>query len=205
MIEKKQFDAIDLTKWISSLFVIVIHTVPLTNYEIANFYITNVLARLSVPLFFAISGYLFFRKITFDNGRIARTKENTKHLTSYVKRLVIIYLGSSGLYLFYRIPYWYSINRWGVSALKDYLASFFLSGSEYHLWYILASIYGIIILYVLLSFVRSDIVKYLCMIGWIFECLIYSYSWIGIDKNNILTWFTSNFSVCFDAVFVQCR
>lgn len=96
---------------------------------------------------------------------------------------------------------WYSIDWWGLHALKDYLVSFFLSGSEYHLWYILASIYGIILFYLLLSFIRLDIMKYLCIAGWLIECLLYSYSWIGIENISVLTWLTSHFSVCFDAAF----
>ena len=44
-------------------------------------------------------------------------------------------------------------------------------------------------------------IKYLCAAGWIIECLLYSYSWIGIDDVEILTWLISHFSVCFDAAF----
>ena len=96
---------------------------------------------------------------------------------------------------------WYSTGWWGLHALKDYLVGFFLSGSEYHLWYILASIYGIILFYIFLSFVSIDAMKYLCAAGWIIESLLYSYSWIGIDNIEMLNWLTSHFSVCFDAAF----
>lgn len=201
MSDKKQLDNLDLAKWICSLLIIIIHTAPFEKLPIVNFYITNVLARVAVPLFFAISGYLFFRKITFENGKITRNSENVSCLIRYVWHLTIIYVAASVFYLLYKIPMWYSIDWWGFHALKDYLSSFFLSGSEYHLWYILASIYGIILFYILLSFIRLDVMKYLCIVGWVIECLLYSYSWIGIDNISILNWLTSHFSVCFDAAF----
>ena len=113
----------------------------------------------------------------------------------------MIYLAVSAFYLLYKIPMWYSINWWGLHAIKDYIVNFFLSGSEYHLWYILASIYGIITFYILLSFIQLDVMKYLCIAGWLIECLLYSYSWIGIEDSGMLSWLTSHFSVCFDAAF----
>lgn len=201
MPKNNQYDTLDLTKWICALLVIVIHTAPFEKLPIVNFYITNVLARIAVPLFFAISGFFFFRKITFENGKIKRNADNMNRLLKYVKHLSVIYLSASAFYLLYRIPYWYSIDWWGLHALKDYLVGFFLSGSEYHLWYILASIYGIILFYVLLSFVRLNVMKYLCAVGWVIECLLYSYSWVGIDNISLLNLLTSHFSVCFDAVF----
>lgn len=201
MLKKNQYDTLDLAKWICALLIIIIHTAPFEKLTIANFYITNVLARIAVPLFFAISGFLFFRNITFENGKIKRSSDNMNRLLKYVKHLSVIYLAASAFYLLYKIPYWYSIDWWGLHAVKDYLVNFFLSGSEYHLWYILASIYGMILLYIILSFVRLDTVKYLCVVGWIIECLLYSYSWVGIENISVLNLLTSHFSVCFDAAF----
>ena len=72
-----RYDSLDLAKWICALLVIVIHTAPLSKVStIGNFYFTNVLARIAVPLFFAISGFLFFRKLTYENGRVKRSAEN---------------------------------------------------------------------------------------------------------------------------------
>ena len=201
MTNKKTYDNLDVVKWLSALLIIIIHTNPFHEIEIIEFFTKDVVARIAVPLFFAISGFLFFRKITFENGKIVRTSQNLAYLLRYVKHLIIIYLGASAFYLLYKIPMWYSIGWWGLPALKDYLVCFFLSGSEYHLWYIIASIYGIILFYLLLSFIRLDIMKYLCIAGWLIECLLYSYSWIGIENISVLTWMTSHFSGCFDAAF----
>lgn len=99
MSEMKQMDSLDFAKWICSLLIIIIHTAPLEQIPIVNFYITNVFARIAVPLFFAISGFLFFRKITFENGKIARSSQNFTYLLRYVKHLIIIYLGASAIYL----------------------------------------------------------------------------------------------------------
>ena len=56
------YDSLDLTKWIGALLVIVIHTSPLEALSSTlNFYTRDVLARVAVPLFFAISGFCFLR------------------------------------------------------------------------------------------------------------------------------------------------
>lgn len=201
MADNKSFDSLDLTKWICALMVVIIHANPFQDTLILSFYVKDVLARVAVPMFFAISGYLFFKKITFENRKIARNSDNIKYLLRYVKHLSLIYLFASVFYLLYRLQHWYSIGWWGISALKDYLSDFLLSGSEYHLWYILASIYGIVLFYIILLFIRIDVMKHLCIVCWVIECMLYSYSWIGIDNIDILNCLTSHFSVCFDAVF----
>lgn len=201
MTTRKSFDSFDLTKWICSLMVIIIHTRPFKNNPIFDFYVTDVLCRIAVPLFFAMSGYLFFRRITFKDGKIERSSDNMGRLIKYVKHLSLIYLAASAFYLLYIIPYWYHIEWWGLHAIKDYAASFLFSGSIYHLWYLVASVYGIILLYILLTFVSIDVMKYLCVVGWVVECLLYSYSWIGTYNIGALSWITSHFSACFDAVF----
>ncbi|MBR3144995.1 MAG: acyltransferase family protein [Clostridia bacterium] len=79
---KKQLDAVDLTKFVSALFVLAIHSNPFLDLSAKlDFFISNGVARLAVPFFFTISAYFFFLKET--------TKENT---IKYCKRLLILYL-----------------------------------------------------------------------------------------------------------------
>ena len=62
--ERKNYYALDVAKLICALLVICIHTGPLLDISSdANFVLVQVLARLAVPLFFVISGFLFFQKI----------------------------------------------------------------------------------------------------------------------------------------------
>lgn len=104
MANKKTYDSLDVVKWVSALLSVIIHTNPFHGSELLEFYTKDVISRIAVPLFFAISGYLFFRKITFENGKIARSQQNCTYLFRYVKHLILIYLGASSFYLLYKIP-----------------------------------------------------------------------------------------------------
>ena len=89
-LDTNSFQILDLTKFIGALLVVLIHTAPLEPYSaIANFYTRDVLARLAVPLFFAISGFFFARKP--NPGKSLR-------------RIALLYLGWSAIYLFLQLP-----------------------------------------------------------------------------------------------------
>ena len=51
-------ESLDVVKWVSALLIIIIHTNPFREIEVLDFYIKEVLARIAVPMFFAISGFL---------------------------------------------------------------------------------------------------------------------------------------------------
>ena len=197
-----RYDSLDLAKWICALLVIVIHTAPLSKVSaIGNFYFTNVLARIAVPLFFAISGFLFFRKLTYENGRVKRSAENRARLWKYWKRLSLIYILWSAVYFLWQLPEWYKTGWWGMTLLKDYAAAFLLNGSHYHLWYILASLYAVPVLYFLTQHLRRKTLFGLSIVLWLIECLIYSYSWLWPNMPSSLCWALDRFSILFDAVF----
>ena len=69
MTRLKQFPAIDYFRLIASVFVIAIHTGPLSSYwNAGNFWITRVLGRLAVPFFFMTTGYFLAQK-QWRNGK----------------------------------------------------------------------------------------------------------------------------------------
>lgn len=197
-----RYDSLDLAKWICALLVIVIHTAPLSNISsIGSFYFTNVLARIAVPLFFAISGFLFVRKLHCENGRVKRCAENRARLWTYWKRLALIYLLWSAVYFLWRLPEWYKSGWWGMDLLKDYAVAMLFNGSHYHLWYILASLYAVPILYFLMQNLSRKKLLVLSIALYCIECMIYSYGWLLPDVPAILSWTLNRFSILFDAVF----
>lgn len=194
--------ALDITKFVCALFVIMIHTRPFAGYsDILDFYTVNVIARIAVPLFYAISGYLFFSKLRYQDGKIAKCTENRAILLKYLKRTSFIYIGWSVVYIIFQLPQWYRTGWWGKALVKDCIASFLFKGSYYHLWYLLALLYGLPVLYFLLSFFSARNVRILFPILWLIECLLYSYSWIGLDRIPALSWLTGHFPIFFDAAF----
>lgn len=199
----KQFTAIDLAKFICSLLVVFIHTTPLVNIsEAANFFATNILARVAVPLFFAISGFLFFGKLSYCNEKISGDGDNLRRLLSYCKRNTLLYLGWSVVYLaVIYIPMWHRTGWWDIHVVKDALASLLFSGIHYHLWYLLAMIYAIPLLYAMLRLLSRKKVRWIAAILWVGECLTYSYSWIFPDSFPLVSFLLSRMPIVFDAGF----
>lgn len=199
---RKYCFSLDVAKFVCALLVIIIHTRPFKNLsDIIDFYLVDVIARIAVPLFFAISGYLFFNNLRYQDGKISNCAENRAKLFKYLKRIVLLYVGWSIVYILVQLPQWYQSGWWGKVLLKDCAASFLFSGSYYHLWYLLALIYALPLLYFLLSLVSVRHLRIIISVLWLVECLLYSYDWIGIDRIAVLSWLTGHFPVIFDAVF----
>ena len=192
----------DIAKFLCSLLVIVIHTRPLSAYSTwLDFYTVDVLARIAVPLFFGMTGYLFYGSLTFVNGKIERTTDNYRKLLRYLSKIGLIYCGWSAIYFLIRLSMWYRIGWWGTTLIKDFAISFLFQGSYYHLWYLLALLYAIPCLFALMCFIPKNKLILVAVPLWTIECMIYSYSWIVVDKIPVLSWVISCFSVWFDAIF----
>jgi serine/alanine racemase len=185
---KQNLDSFDVARVLCALLIIVIHTEPLAPYSaIANFYLCNVVARIAVPLFFAMSGFLFSRKA---------------NLKRQIFRIGKIYLCWSFVYLLIQIPQWYRTGWWGIYVVKDYIVAFVTQGSYYHLWYLLTTIYALPMLYVLIRKASKHVVVGIVSVLWVIECLVYSYTWIGIeDRFPQLIALINRFSAIFDALF----
>lgn len=166
------FHILDLVKFIGALLVVLIHTAPLEPYSaVANFYTKDVIARVAVPLFFAISGFFFARK-----------PDPVKTFT----RIALLYLGWSAAYLLIQIPQWYQSGWWGLHVVLDYILGLVTVGTYFHLWYLLATLYAIPLLYLLVKRASPRLMLRICCVFWLIECLAYSYAWIGIDRIPVL-------------------
>lgn len=192
---------LDLAKFICALLVIIIHTSPVENIsKLAHFYLENVIARVAVPLFFAMSGFLFFGKLDYADGRIARTRENFSRLLRTIRKNTILYVVWSVIYLAIILPEWYAVGWWGWTAVKDWFHSFLFIGSYYHLWYLLSLILAVPALYVLLRVVPVSRIWIVVSGLWVLECLVYSYAWIGIDQIPLVAFISSKMPIIFDGL-----
>ena len=96
--ERKNYYALDIAKFISAFLVICIHCGPLLDVsETGNFVLVQIIARLAVPFFFVASGFLFFQKI--DLQREWNDYENKAKLKHYFGRLFKIYFILTILYI----------------------------------------------------------------------------------------------------------
>lgn len=184
---KQNYNYIDLAKFIAALFVITIHCPPLTSLnEHINQVFVNTFSRLAVPFFFACSGYFFFSKLKYTNNKIENCKENRQKLFSYIRRVSVLYIIWSVIYLLWQIPQWYHTGWLSISAFIDYGIAFFKQGSYYHMWYILELIYATILGYILLSLFNRKIISIMIAILYVLGMLTYSYSWMPIPFIDFL-------------------
>jgi len=146
---QKNFNAIDLTKFVASIFVVYIHTEPLKSIAPeANFIILNILARWAIPFFFMTSGYLYYSKFLSSQSR---SKFLSDYGLKYLKRVLILYFVWSLVYLPYMIYQTLSLPNPNVKLIFYGLRNVLYSGTSYHMWYFTALIFSIIILDVWIS------------------------------------------------------
>lgn len=133
---------IDVARVVCSVLVICIHTKPWldTNFYL-GYFLSDVLARLAVPLFFMFAGYFLYKRLRYEVHPEAYFKK-------YLKNLIRVYLVWSLIYLPFDIYMLLKMGKTWQGACLSYLHSLFIEGGHYHLWYFPALIYSVSIVYV---------------------------------------------------------
>jgi surface polysaccharide O-acyltransferase-like enzyme len=186
---KTNNNAVDVMKFLSAILVVIIHAPPLLSYsKTANFILVEIISRVAVPFFFVCGGYFFFNKIKLTNGKIDVNINNFLPVKKYILHLTRIYAFWTLFYLLWWIPLWYHGGFLTLSNIKGYVLSIFISGSYYHLWYIVALIYGMVFTYTILRFVRLKLVIAISVIFYLIGTFAYSYSWLA-NGNFLLNHF----------------
>ncbi|RJG18864.1 serine racemase VanT catalytic subunit [Paenibacillus thiaminolyticus] len=142
MTANAQCAGLDRFKIVAALLVIAIPTAPLISYSpYADFVLTGIAARVAVPFFFIMSGFLLFRKLTGEKAR------ERGMLHRFLCRIGLLYAVSIVLYLPLNgyAGYFAEENFDVMSFLRDLV----FNGTFYHLWYLPALILGTCITYFL--------------------------------------------------------
>lgn len=135
---KKRYETIDLAKYISSILVIVIHTAPLLEQaKITNHFITNCVGRIAVPFFLVSSSYFFYKNLQ---------KRGEGYTKTYLLSLLKTYAFWSVLYLPIGLM-WVQSNITLPVYLYPFalIIAFLYCGVFYHLWYIPALMFSILV------------------------------------------------------------
>lgn len=171
--------AIDYFKFWAIFFVVCIHTAPFKGTiflgidgENINF-IINTFARFGVPFFFIVSGFLFGQKIR-------STKYRKKYFRNYIKKIIGLFVYWSLFYVMYglilnvleSIIFDLNMRQEIVNYLHSFVGVsdiflFLIYGSgggpaSYHLWYLSALIWSILVLYM---FIKADRLSVLLIIS----------------------------------------
>lgn len=160
--------SVDFFKYIASLLVVASHTALFRDINDSLYFVTvQVICRLAVPFFAICTGYFMTYKFVM-NGGMCFKRQGLK--------LVILYLIWSVFYLFYSIPSWIETGWFSKGAFIDFAIGAVLSGSHYHLWYLLSLIYAIPLFYLCLRYIKdSRFLLIISIILYTVKVFIYGY------------------------------
>lgn len=146
----EEYRVLDVMKFVMAIVVVAIHTRPELSFS--SLWVRNFLEAvysIAVPFFFMASGFLLFRKIS-----LPLTDEGELRIKSYLKRMCKLYVLWTIVYLPLTV---YGFYLDGISPLKAvvlFFRNFLLVGENYMswpLWYLLALIVAVSIIYILLK------------------------------------------------------
>lgn len=176
---KRAYYSLDLFKYISALLVVAIHVNPFSDLsETFNAYFIADVARLAVPFFFACSAFLHFQK---------RKSLNQVNLIRYEKRIGLLYLVWSVIYLPYILYSIFSADSLWIGFIRE-VRDFFFTGSYYHLWFLPALMFGMFLLYEMIRRLSFSISALICLILYLVGYLINIFGalWLNVPLLNLI-------------------
>lgn len=138
---KKTYSSIDCLKFFLAICVVGIHTSGPFGGTTLGLVIAIIIFTMAVPLYFAVSGFFFYGKI--------RKHLDVKTVKVYCWRLGRVYLLWTLLYIPHVITDYRTHRGWGMleNGIIVLIRNIFFLGSYNHLWYLLACIWGGILLF----------------------------------------------------------
>jgi serine/alanine racemase len=135
------FGGLDRFRLIAALLVVGIHTYPFASYNgDLDYYIIHVAARIAVPFFLMTTGY--FLKPSAPSGTL-------------IKKPLTLYALASALYLPVSV---YAGYYSGGNVSAALIRNIFFDGMFYHLWYLPASVIGILLVVFLIRSLKISAV-----------------------------------------------
>lgn len=176
IMDQERYGGLDIFKLCSAFLVVAIHTSPLSSFSYtANFILTRILARVAVPFFLMVTGYfilpqyLFFRSTDFSI------------LKHWFKRMLILYIFAIILYL----PINIYAEQIKVVDIYDIFRFLFFDGTFYHLWYLPASMIGILLVCLMSCFFSYKLVGAISLILYIIGLFGDSYNGFIVEHTSI--------------------
>ncbi|SDT10969.1 serine/alanine racemase [Paenibacillaceae bacterium GAS479] len=137
MLNKPKYNGLDWLRLLMGLLVVANHTGPLESYSShADFLFSGIFTRITVPIFFMVSGFLYFRKLNGDSVH------DRKVLYRYLQKIGKLYLIGTILYIPLNLYKGYYTNNF---SLYSFMQDVLFNGTFYHLWFLPALMFGVTI------------------------------------------------------------
>lgn len=172
IMEKKQRNnSIDLFRYLCAVLVVIIHSSFWRQWGTFGYFLGEILTRIAVPFFFAVSGYFFIQKL--EIGKPVFWKQFW-HLLS-------VYAVWSFVYLLIDFKNQVLLGEISVfSFFREFLFSFFIFGSQGHFWFFPAIIISSIIVALAYGLKLSKMLLPASIILYLIGCLGCSYFGLGV-------------------------
>ena len=151
---KLYYPRLDLLKFLCCVGVVSIHTKPHFYCSETISGLIHYLGGMCVPLFFMVSAFLFWSKVTFD------FKNDVRILKRFVLRLFILYAAWTVLIL----PSWFVgfYHRYPGEWLYLLPFKIFVTGAPHGSWFIMSLIQGTLLCYVLNKYLGKIVTTIIC-------------------------------------------
>ncbi|NBD27953.1 serine racemase VanT catalytic subunit [Paenibacillus glycinis] len=191
MSANRSYGSLDLFKLFAAMLVIANHTGPLASLSPkADFVLTDIISRLTVPYFFMTSGFFFFRPRREGGAGKPPVKR-------FLSRIGTLY----GVGILLYLPVNLYNGRFGSdSTAASITKDIFFGGTFYHLWYLPALIIGTLIVFGLRTWLPNRFV--LAAAGALYAVGLFGDSYYGVTTHSAQ--FAGFYGQLFDA-FGQTR
>ena len=170
-VDGKRFDVL---KIVLAIFIVVIHTTPLSISVLPLF-------RLAVPVFFILSSYLFFSK----QVRLLNEEEKTYALRRFINRYLKLYF----FWFLILLPVTVIIRKWYVNPGFDTILSIFqcfLFGSTFRAsWFLMAALIAIVFVWYFSKWINEKWLFFLGIVFYLFCCITSNYYSL-LEKSDMM-------------------
>ncbi len=193
---RKQYTAIDIMKFIAAVLIIVLHTAPFADVSsVISLGFRRIVTTIAVPFFFCASGFLFFAK----TESFSTHEEKRAYFFKYIKRLIVMYLLWSAVYLPFVVYNWTQSGGFTADNILQYVKSFFFEGSFSTIWFLPALIAAVIVVYLLRTKLSFKQILLVAFPFYVLCCLGSSYYGLTVHIPVLREFFAAYFSF-FDTI-----
>lgn len=166
----KQYNSLDLMKFVCAILIIVLHTSPFLSYSaVLSFGLRNIVTIIAVPFFFCTSGFLLFKKLNASDEQ-----EKGRYFKHYIKRLCIMY-GLWSIVYFPFVVYNWTQSGFSIWEVLQYIKRFFFEGSYNTIWFLPALIVATSLCYFLRKKLSFGKIIAVALPFYLIACLLTNY------------------------------
>lgn len=197
-LERKNYWALDIVKFICALLIISAHFASEYGHFPALIDYGFSLYIISVPFFFACSGFLFFVKL----NSLSTKQEKFAYFIKYEKRIFIMYGLWTAVYMIHVVSSWIA-KGFTIKAVLNWLHMALAIQTYSTIWFLPALATGIAIMYFLVTKLSKAQLIVVSVLLYIFGMFGYTY-YFAISGTPIATfydWFLVVFKTTRNGVF----